>query len=206
VLLDDGRLAFRASDLRLLTALNKALSVAQKEQPESDPFARPWGEPQLTYPIVQEWTTRFDCRVLPNLWRSSERQTTIERRGHKKGIVANRQLTTEELEQLFAPLAEEVRLRLVELSAGDEKLLWALRRKLFKELAYDERGKPLHRRKLKDLKRAEQNNKCAVCGGPLPAKYAVLDRLEAMAGYTAENTRLICQPCDTQVQTMRGYK
>ena len=64
----------------------------------------------------------------------------------------------------------------------------------------------MQRRRLKDLKRAEQDNKCAVCHASLPAKYVVLDRIEAMQGYTPENTRLICQACDTKVQIERGYK
>ena len=119
--------------------------------------------------------------------------------------MANRQLTEEELDKLFSPMLEEVRSKLVELSAEDDELHWALRRKLFKELTYDERGKPTHRAKLKAEKRAEQDNKCSVCGASLPAKYTVLDRLEAMKGYTLENTRLICQDCDTQAQKERGY-
>lgn len=96
--------------------------------------------------------------------------------------------------------------RLVDLSAGDDDLLWALRRKLFKELTYDERGKPMQRRKLKELKRAEQDNKCAACPASLPAKYLVLDRIKAMKGYTADNTRLLCQACDTKIQIERGDK
>ncbi len=91
--------------------------------------------------------------------------------------MANRQLTKEELGQLFSPLLEEVRSKLVALSAEDDELLWALRRKLFKELTYDERGKPTQRKKLKAEKRAEQDNKCAVCEASLPAKYTVLDRI-----------------------------
>ena len=63
----------------------------------------------------------------------------------------------------------------------------------------------MHRKLLKATKRGEQQNKCAVCGGQLPAKNAILDRVEAMKGYTAENTRLICQPCDTRVQEERKY-
>ena len=118
----------------------------------------------------------------------------------------NRQLSSEELQSLFSPLLADVRKRLVALSEGDEELQWALRRKLSKELIYDERGKPNHRRKLKDAKRAEQDNKCFICGDSLPAKYVVLDRIEAMGGYTPENTRLLCQPCDTKVQHERGYK
>lgn len=117
----------------------------------------------------------------------------------------NRQLSKDELEMLFSPLITEVRKRLVDLSCGNEDLHWALRRKLFKELTYDERGKPMQRRKLKDQKRAEQDNKCAKCGISLPAKYVVLDRIEAMKGYIPENTRLLCQECDTKVQVERGY-
>lgn len=118
----------------------------------------------------------------------------------------NRQLSQVELEKLFAPLLAEVRDHLTRLSKGDSELEWALRRKLFKELTYDERGKPMQRRKLKTLKRAEQDNKCPLCNKSLPSKYVVLDRLEAMKGYTTENTRLLCQECDTRVQQERGYK
>src|SRR5437867_6393153 len=99
----------------------------------------------------------------------------------------NRRLTDEELQRLAAPLLREVRAKLEQLSEGDESLLWALRRKLAKELSYDERGKPMQRRKMKEIKRAEQDNKCVVCGTSLPAKYAVLDRIEAMKDYTLEN-------------------
>ncbi|MCA1594322.1 MAG: hypothetical protein LC754_17185 [Acidobacteria bacterium] len=118
----------------------------------------------------------------------------------------NRQLSSEELEHLFAPLITEVRRRLDDLSQGDKDLLWALRRKLSKELIYDERGKPTQRRKLKELKRVEQDNKCHQCKTSLPLKYVVLDRIEAMQGYTPENTHLLCQACDIQVQHERGYK
>ena len=120
--------------------------------------------------------------------------------------MANRQLTKEELDQMFSPLLEEVRSKLVELSGKDGELLWALRRKLSKELTYDERGKPAHRKKLKAKKRAEQDNKCAVCGASLPDKNAELDCIEAMKGYIAENTRLIHQDCHRQIQEERGFR
>ena len=64
----------------------------------------------------------------------------------------------------------------------------------------------MQRRKLKDLKRAEQDNKCPLCSKSLPIKYAVPDRIEAMKGYTPENTRLLCRECDTRVQQERNYK
>jgi ribosomal protein L44E len=89
--------------------------------------------------------------------------------------------------------------------ACDEQLLFALRRKLAKELGYDERGKPMQRRQLKAVKRTLQGGKCAICSQPLPEKNVVLDRLEAMDGYTEANTRLICRSCDYQVQESRGF-
>ena len=117
----------------------------------------------------------------------------------------NRQLTDAERATLFAPLITEVRDRLEALSGGDPALLWALRRKLAKELSYDERGKPMHRVMLKMQKRLEQANRCAICSVMLPDPGAVLDRLEAMGGYTKENTRLLCPACDTVEQQKRGY-
>lgn len=116
----------------------------------------------------------------------------------------NRRLTESELE-LLRPFLEGVRNALRALSAGDDQLLWALRRKLAKELVYDERGTPMFRRKLKALKRAEQNGVCFLCRELLPERNAVLDRLEAMGGYTAGNTRLLCKECDDRVQTERGF-
>lgn len=117
----------------------------------------------------------------------------------------NRQLSPDELKDLFAPLIATVRTRLTEISAGDEGLLWALRRKVAKELTYDERGKPVHRVQLKWRKRVQQQNKCALCSEELPEKNAVLDRRQAMLGYTVENTRLLCPSCDTKEQSARGY-
>ncbi len=117
----------------------------------------------------------------------------------------NRQLTERELADVFAPLIADVRTRLAALSGGNAELLFALRRKLSKELSYDERGKPMERRELKALKRGEQHNKCAICGRDLPEKNVVLDRLEAMKGYTRENTRLLCRECDYKQQEERGF-
>jgi hypothetical protein len=95
--------------------------------------------------------------------------------------------------------------RLDAASSGDDQLLWALRRKLSKELSYLERGKPMERKALKLAKRVEQHGLCAICGHPLPEQGAVLDRKEAMAGYTLENTRLVHYECDRQVQAERGF-
>lgn len=118
----------------------------------------------------------------------------------------NRQLTSIELEKTFAPFMRGVRDLLLALSRGDDALQWALRRKLSKELQFDERGKPGHRRKLKTLKRKQQENRCAICDEALPAEDVILDRLEAMGGYTSENTRLLCRKCDYAVQKERGFR
>lgn len=116
----------------------------------------------------------------------------------------NRRLTEDELAKAHKMLAE-VRAKLDCLSGGDKELLFAYRRKVYKELIYDERSKPMARRRLKQLKREEQKGICPICLKTLPEKYAVLDRFNAADGYTAGNTRLIHQECDTDVQRSRGY-
>jgi len=118
--------------------------------------------------------------------------------------MANRQLTPEELESANTLLAE-IRQKLVALSRGDKDLLFAYRRKIYKELTYDERSKPMVRRKLKEQKWKEQRGLCALCGKELPEKYTVLDRFNAADGYTKENTRLIHQECDVDYQASKGY-
>jgi hypothetical protein len=116
----------------------------------------------------------------------------------------NRQLKPEELVLANAVLVD-IRARLEALSNGDRELLFAYRRKVFKELTYDERDKPAFRRKLKDLKWKEQLGLCAICGKELPKTYTVLDRTAAVDGYTKENTRLIHQDCDVAHQVSKGY-
>jgi hypothetical protein len=118
--------------------------------------------------------------------------------------MANRTLSKAELENANALLAQ-VRAAIEKLSAGDKELLFAYRRKVYKELTYDERSGPTARRKLKVLKRKEQNNLCPICGEELPERYAVLDRFRAADGYVPENTRLIHQHCDVKTQESRGY-
>lgn len=118
--------------------------------------------------------------------------------------MANRILSKAELASANG-LLTEIRKQLEALSGGDRELLWALRRKVFKELTYDERGKPMERRKIKEAKWKSQRGLCAGCNGPLPEKYCVLDRSEAMKGYTTENTRLLCATCDTRLQAEKGY-
>jgi DNA repair exonuclease SbcCD ATPase subunit len=116
----------------------------------------------------------------------------------------NRNLSREELERANSLLGD-IRTKLKALAFGDADLLFAYRRKIAKELGYDERSKPMIRRKLKTLKRKEQGGVCPICSKPLPEKYNVLDRISAAAGYTAENTRLIHDECDRQVQRERNF-
>jgi ribosomal protein L44E len=122
---------------------------------------------------------------------------------HTAGV-PNRRLTDEERD-LVLPLLNEVRGRLKALAGNDSDLHWALRRKLYKELMYDERSKPMQRRALKVFKRKEQGNKCGECHGELPETNVVLDHHEAMKGYTKENTRLLCRECDYRIQQERGF-
>jgi 5-methylcytosine-specific restriction endonuclease McrA len=118
--------------------------------------------------------------------------------------VPNRNLSTDELTKAWR-LIESINLELEALAGGDAELLFAYRRKVYKELIYGERGKPMLRRALKRKKRLEQKGLCAACAQPLPDKYAILDRIIAKDGYTQENTRLLCAGCDTGIQKDRGY-
>jgi hypothetical protein len=116
----------------------------------------------------------------------------------------NRNLDADELKRANDLLAN-IRSRLNELANGDPLLLFAYRRKIFKELIYDERGKPGARRELKALKWGEQNGKCTHCGKDLPPKGSHLDRKEAVVGYTAENTELVHSECHQARQAAKGY-
>lgn len=116
----------------------------------------------------------------------------------------NRNLDPNELKRANALLAE-IRERLVSLAAGDPHLLFAYRRKVVKELGYDERGKPGFRAKLKALKWGQQGGKCAECREAIPLLYSELDRKNAVDGYTAENTDLVCAKCHQARQAAKGY-
>ncbi len=116
----------------------------------------------------------------------------------------NRRLTPEELVEANA-LLNRIRVRLESLACNDATLLFAFRRKIYKELSYDERTKPAPRKKLKAFRRGQQGDRCAECDGPLPARGAVLDRLKAQDGYTEDNTRLLSPDCDGRIQAERGF-
>lgn len=116
----------------------------------------------------------------------------------------NRNLNTAELKRATELLAE-IRTRLRELAGDDPLLLFAYRRKVVKELGYDERGKPQLRGKLKALKWGLQNRKCAHCGEEMPLIYSELDRKNAADGYTEENTELIHAKCHQIRQAQKGY-
>ena len=118
--------------------------------------------------------------------------------------MANRRLDAAELKRANA-LLDLIRSKLAALSKGDKALLFAYRRKIYKELTYDERSKPMARRKLKNDKWKEQQGLCMICGKELPKRYTVLDRLNAVEGYTTANTRLIHQDCDVAHQASKGY-
>jgi hypothetical protein len=118
----------------------------------------------------------------------------------------NRQLDSEESKKAVE-LLSYVRSKLTELSNGDANLLFAYRRKIYKELTYDERGKPAHRRIIKAQKLIQQNYRCANpdCQKDLRSIESELHRFEAAPGYTLENTELLCRPCHRKQQADRGF-
>ncbi len=116
----------------------------------------------------------------------------------------NRNLNSEEL-KLAHSLLDEIRGKLNTLAAGDPNLLFAYRRKIYKELIYIERGKPMTRRKVKLQKFDQQNGKCAHCNGEMKISYSELDRKNAVDGYTIENTELVHAECHRARQAAKGY-
>jgi hypothetical protein len=115
-----------------------------------------------------------------------------------------RELTNEEAAKAKAIL-DYVR-QAIEAYAGDDaELLHAYRRRIMNTLQSDERSPSMARQKLKRQKHKDQFGLCAICSEALPEKYAVLDRLVTITGYTLENTRLIHEECDRRIQTERGY-
>jgi hypothetical protein len=117
----------------------------------------------------------------------------------------SRNLTAYELPKANA-LLNDIRARLTDLAAGDAALLFAYRRKIARELSYDERVKPMHRRALKAWKIGEQGGMCAICSKELAETSAVLDRLNTVGGYTPTNTRVIHADCELRIQAERDYR
>jgi hypothetical protein len=118
--------------------------------------------------------------------------------------MSNRILNRDELVKANA-LLDRIRTDIDTLAGGDPELRFAYNRKISKMLVYDERDGPMARRKVKVAKRREQDDLCARCKGPLPENYAVLDRIRAVDRYTMENTRVLCERCDREVQAERRY-
>lgn len=103
-------------------------------------------------------------------------------------------------------LLDKIREEIKVLASNDPKLIFAFRKKIRKELTYDERSKPSVRKKLKELMWKKQKGVCTLCRNELPLRYTVLDRTEAIKGYVEKNVRLIHSDCDRKVQEERGYK
>lgn len=119
-------------------------------------------------------------------------------------MTAHRTLDETELATARA-LLSDIR-ALIDTAAGtDERLRFALNRKVYKELSYDERGKPNARQSLKARMVKAQDGHCAGCAKPLPDNDTVLDRLSADAGYVEGNVRVLCRPCDLAIQRGRGF-
>ena len=116
----------------------------------------------------------------------------------------NKNLNAEELKSANE-LLREIRTRLAALASGDPLLLFAYRRKIAKELSYDERGTPGERKQLKALKWGHQQGKCAHCQQGLPLPYSELDRKNAADGYIAENTELVHAKCHQERQAAKRY-
>jgi hypothetical protein len=118
--------------------------------------------------------------------------------------MANRNLNPDELKQSHL-LLDDIRRKLEILADGDLQLLFAYRRKIYKELIYLERGKPMMRRKIKIQRYDLQHGKCAHCSENMEIQYSELDRRNAADGYAVENTELVHAKCHQARQAAKGY-
>jgi hypothetical protein len=116
----------------------------------------------------------------------------------------NPQLSPDQRDEAHKLLAE-IRERIRRLAGDDPGLVFAYRRKIYKELNYDERGKPAKRKRLKRQLTKASDGKCRSCGELLPPRGSVLDRREAIDGYNAANVDLICRSCDAKRQGSKGF-
>jgi hypothetical protein len=119
-------------------------------------------------------------------------------------MTITRRLTEAERESAKEILVK-TREQIAALAGDDAALLWAVRRYVYKQLLYDERGKPMDRKMLKQRLMGAQDGRCRLCGEELPERGAELDRLDPMKGYTLANTRLLCHKCHRQEQERKGF-
>lgn len=95
----------------------------------------------------------------------------------------------------------EIRRRIADAAGADQRFAFALRRYVFKNLSYDERDTPARRTKLKLQKLIDQGGICAYSACPTPRlkmtkeQEPELDRVDAIKGYTPENTVLMHHAC-----------
>jgi hypothetical protein len=67
-------------------------------------------------------------------------------------------------------ILQKIRAEIETVSNGDPSLKFALRRRIYKQLEYDEQSNPSAREKLKKLMWLRQNRACAFCPEPLQLK------------------------------------
>lgn len=119
--------------------------------------------------------------------------------------MANPQLNQTQLSKV-KKLLNKIRKEINKLANNNPELIFAFRRKIYKELSYDERSKPIKRRKLKEKMWKKQKGLCFECKKKLSKNGGILDRLKAIDGYIEKNVRLICPRCDRRIQEKRSYK
>lgn len=114
-------------------------------------------------------------------------------------------LTPEQLIEAAA-LLNDIRQRIKDLSGHDPEIEFAYRRRIYKQLEYDERSKTQKRKALQKKKWKRQDMLCGICNKPLPLEDSELDRLKAIDGYTEENVLLVHQDCHRKDQKERNFR
>ena len=119
--------------------------------------------------------------------------------------MANRTLTPAE-RAIAKKVFDSIEKKLANLAGKDKNLIFAFRRKISRSLIEKEKGTVAEHNRLKKEKWSENNGRCEYGKHKMPTlRGAVLHRHEAMRGYTARNTILICPKCHDEIHTKVGY-
>jgi len=122
----------------------------------------------------------------------------------------NGRMSQPEIEHARDILAN-VRQQISKAANGNQRLEFAVNRYVYKNLMYSERGTPAHRTKLKLAKLEDQQGKCTYSACPFPDRplrkedEPELDRIDAVLGYTSQNTVLVHHECHRLSQKSKGF-
>jgi hypothetical protein len=136
--------------------------------------------------------------------RGSGREITVQAESSSEArrvVMETKPQLTDEQRARAVEILENTRQAIANEAGGDPLLEFAMRRYIYVRLSYDERGKPMQRRKLKAKLFDLQQGRCPLCGESIVTLGETeLHRAEASAGYSEENVSLVHHACHRKQQ------